>query len=52
MIENIHDIILLTNSFYILKYLKQQQDYDRAIDEMMYEDECYYSPEYNYLMIS
>jgi hypothetical protein len=52
MIENIRDKMLLTHSFYILKYLKQQQDYDRMVEDLMYEDECYYSPEYNYLIFS
>lgn len=44
MKKNVRDV------FYILKYLKQQQDYDRMLEDLKYEEDCYFSSAYDYLM--
>ena len=48
--NNDYNKMLVSHVFYILKYLKQQQDYDRMLEDLKYEEECYYSSSYNYLI--
>lgn len=41
---------LKVDAFYILKYLKQHNDYDRHFEDIKFEEECYNSVSYDYLM--
>jgi len=42
--------MLKKNVFDILKHLKQHNDYDRYLEDLKFEEDCYYSPSYNYLI--
>jgi hypothetical protein len=48
--KNVYNNMLVRDVFYILKYLKQQQDYDRMLEDLKYEEDCYFSSSYDYLM--
>ena len=48
--KDIRNKMLVHDVFYILKHLKQQQDYDRMLEDLKYEEDCYYSSSYDYLM--
>lgn len=41
---------IMEECFFILKFLKQRNDFEREIDDIVYEEECYYNDSYNYLI--
>lgn len=51
MIENIHNKKLLVDSFLILQFLYQQNDYERELEDEAFEKKCYYDGNYDYLYI-
>lgn len=51
MIENIHNKKLLVDSFLILQFLYQQNDYERDLEDEAFEKNCYYDANYDYLYI-
>lgn len=52
MIENIHNKNLLVDSFLILQFLYQQNDYERDVEEQSFEYNCYYNDDYDYLYVA
>jgi len=42
---------VIKNTFDVLKYLYQQNNADIEEEEKKFEDDCYNSEEYNYLLI-
>lgn len=40
---------MMEDCFFILKFLKQRNDYEKEINDFKYEDDCYYDDTFDYL---
>lgn len=49
--ENKHNKMLLTDCFRILQFLYQQNDYERDLEDQLFENNCYYNDDYDYLYV-
>lgn len=43
-----HNRFILSNAFYVLKYLYQQNERDREEEDLRFEEECFICDEFDY----